>query len=230
MVRAQAQLVRAHLEQLPAGAPAVQRQRGVGARGDHQAQPFRSVLDQELESLVDLRVGDEVEVVEAQEHLASRRAEGVQQRREEHRHGRCLRRGQRAFQGRAVATDALERRADEAEEALRVVVSFVERDPGDAGGISAHRGDQRAGLAEARRSAHERHRRAPGLREARRQRRACHVARVQRGRPQLRQRYGLGGRRTGGAVGHASTVLRRGRALGRGRGPGRRSAGAVDAR
>jgi hypothetical protein len=66
LLEGEAQIGLPELGQLAAGPPPRQRQRRVGATGDHQPQRRGEVLEQELQRLVDLRCLDQVVVVHHQ--------------------------------------------------------------------------------------------------------------------------------------------------------------------
>ena len=83
LVRGEAQICRADLGEFAPRPQASQRQRWVGAGGDHHVDLLGQMLDQELHSVMDLVRVDQVEVVEHQHDVVRARAELVEQRRED---------------------------------------------------------------------------------------------------------------------------------------------------
>ena len=76
LVGREAQVGGADLDQLAARSQPGQRQRRIGAAGDHQVQPRRQVVEQERHPLVDVARVDDVVVVEHQHDVARRRRRG----------------------------------------------------------------------------------------------------------------------------------------------------------
>ena len=97
----EAQIRRADLDELATPAPATERQRRVGAGGDHQVHLWRQVLNEECHPVLDVVRIDDVVVVEHQHDVARQPAEVVEQRGKD----RCDRRGcgdsQQGDRGRA---------------------------------------------------------------------------------------------------------------------------------
>ena len=80
LVGREAQVGGADLDQLAARSQPGQRQRGIGAAGDHQVQPRRQVLEQERHPVLHLARVDDVVVVEHQHDVVRDGAEVVEQR------------------------------------------------------------------------------------------------------------------------------------------------------
>jgi hypothetical protein len=124
------QVLRADLSQLPPGTHPRQRQRRVGAPGDHHVHAGRQVLQQEGEAPVDRVRLDDVIVVEHQGELARTGRQLVHQGRD-HGLGRRLVRGveQREDLVLQSRVHLLDRGHHVAPQAHRVVVVGVQRDP-----------------------------------------------------------------------------------------------------
>ena len=78
--RREAQVAHVEFEHLGLGAKALQREGHGAARGQHQVQVRRRVVDQPLQRLVDARVAEVVEVVQHQHQVARMRSDGAHQR------------------------------------------------------------------------------------------------------------------------------------------------------
>jgi hypothetical protein len=128
----EAQRLLGHLAEL---APDPQPRHADGRRdpgGNGHVEATRAVLEQERDAVVDLRLADQVVVVEHQHDVRGRPRQRVDQRRQAGvlRGGR--RRRQRGVDGlRDVEARPPERRGDVRPEANRVVVARVDRQPGE---------------------------------------------------------------------------------------------------
>ena len=101
LVGREAQVGGADLDQLAARPQPGQRQRGIGAAGDHQVQPRRQVVEQERHPLLHLGRVDDVVVVEHQHDVVGDGAEVVEQRGEHRLDRGRLRRLQERERARA---------------------------------------------------------------------------------------------------------------------------------
>ena len=129
---AEAKVAGAHLGQLAPGAQAAQRQRRILPRREDEAQRARRALDHVGEGPVHVRVGDDVVVLD-DEHEVTVEAGDVVEEQGQHDLDE-IRAG--AAQGRQrpapeLGLDPLQGRRDVGEEAGRVVVVLVERQPRD---------------------------------------------------------------------------------------------------
>jgi len=127
LVAGQRQLGRAKLGQLTPGAHPGDRQRWIGATGNHQPQGRRQISDQELDTLVDPGVTEHVEVVEHQDMFGARRRQFVEQQgqrqvdRIDAGHLQCIER-----RGTDRVVDTVQCREHVAPEPVRLVVGLVE--------------------------------------------------------------------------------------------------------
>ena len=210
LVRGEAELGGAHLDQVPVGTQRRQGQRWVRPGGDDQTDLRRQVLQEERHRRVDLDGLDEVVVVEHQDQVLRRRLEVVDQRGHDdvQRHaGRlqeCCRLGAQVGRGGLQGGD------DVGPEPHGFVVPRVEGEPRGGGSVGEPFGDQRR-LAEARRSGDQRERALPAA--------LRRVAEARPGdqRPAPAWRVELGREkrtagRAGDGSGHARVVRRRGAA------------------
>ena len=120
LVRAEAQLVRAQLEQLTAHPQRPERERGVGAGGEHELDVRRQVADEPRDRLARGRAGEAVEVVEHERDLVHLGQRVDQAREHDLAQGRAGGRWVEAERGEHV------RPQDD-----RVVVALVQRHPRD---------------------------------------------------------------------------------------------------
>ena len=81
LIRGEAQLGRADLDQLAARPQPGQRQRGIGAADDHHVQPGRQMIEQERHAVLHLARVDDVVVVEHQHDIGRDGAQVVEQQR-----------------------------------------------------------------------------------------------------------------------------------------------------
>ena len=126
----------AQLGELATAAEPGQRQRRVGAGGDHQVQLARKVVEQERHRLVHRGRADGVVVVEHQHPLLPRRLlPGARDVVDECGQGRRDRRGAQRLEDGPVdlEADAVQGRHHVRQEARQVVVTLVQRQPPDAG-------------------------------------------------------------------------------------------------
>ena len=135
LTRREPQIGGAQLGQLPAGPQPGQRQRRVGAAGQHQVQPGRAVLQQELDRSVHGRGLDDVVVVENQHRVGTGIGgqlvdERGHQRLEGSGCGRAEQRAQPSIEARAYP---VHRGHHMTPEPGRVVVPGVQRQPGRPG-------------------------------------------------------------------------------------------------
>ena len=149
LVEVEPEIGGAHLTQLAPPPVPGQAQRRIGAAGQHDAQLGRTVLEQEPDRRVHGVRGDQVVVVEHQQHAGQARLghDIVDQRADQRVVGRRRRRaGQRAH----PLGDARARQVQSGQhmppEPDRVVVSRVERQPGDRLGRSRAHSDSRTDL------------------------------------------------------------------------------------
>ena len=84
LVRREAQIGGADLDQFAARSQSGQRQRRIGTGGDHQVQPRGQVVEEEGHSLLDVARVDDVVVVEHEHELVRQRRELV----DDERHGK----------------------------------------------------------------------------------------------------------------------------------------------
>jgi hypothetical protein len=126
------QLLLGHLPQLSAHPQSRHTHRRRNPRGDREVDTGRTALEEERDSFVDLRLADHVVVVENEHDARGGKRQRVHQlgqadvlRRDR---GRCERRVDRARDCQACVA---ERADDVRPEANRVVVSLVQREPGE---------------------------------------------------------------------------------------------------
>ncbi len=115
--------------QLTADPQAPERERRLGAARDHDLQRLGPAIEQEGDGLVDARVGDDVVVVEDEDDVRRLRRQVVDERRQ-HDVGRVGRTAE--MRERLLARsrgDGPQRRDHALEEAHRVVVGAIERQP-----------------------------------------------------------------------------------------------------
>jgi hypothetical protein len=132
LVLGEAQVALAHLGELAAGPQPGQRQRRVGAAGQHQPQAGRRALQQQGEAAVDRRRLDEVVVVQHQRQLSGPGDQlvddGGHHRLQRGRLGPAQQRGEPLADR---DPRPVQRGGDVAPEPHRVVVAGVQRHPGD---------------------------------------------------------------------------------------------------
>ena len=149
----EAQVLAEQFQELAAGAQPRQRQLRILARGDHDMQLWRAMRPRIAECRVDGSIVDGMEIVQNQHEVGRLLRHQVIDQCRDHRVGR-RRRGcfERAAQ---VLTDGrddlLQRRAEIAQETRRVIVRFVQREPGGGRvrGQGAYPLCHQRGLAEA---------------------------------------------------------------------------------
>ena len=131
LVGREAQVGGADLDELAARAQAGQRQRRIGAAGDHQVQLRREMVEQEGHPVVDVAGVDDVVVVEHQHDIVRDGAELVEQRGEDRFDRRRLRRLQERERARAdaAAPPSAARRSGSVQKDAAMVVALVEREP-----------------------------------------------------------------------------------------------------
>jgi hypothetical protein len=151
----EAQVRLAQLDELPAGPEAGQRQRRVGAAGQHQPQLRWQALQQDGQAVVDRWRLDQVIVVQDQHE----RFGSLDQLVDQHRQHRLQRRLGALKQGIDPLTDPgshpIQGGGDIAPEPRRVAVAAVQRQPGHRLLAAPGPVAQQAGLAEAGRRAHQ---------------------------------------------------------------------------
>ena len=124
------------LDELAPGPESRERQRGRRPRRDRELQHAGEVVDEGGDALLDLRVGDQVVVVEDQHDPVLRRGQLVAERREDVLDDVDPRRFEGGQGGRARVGVLGAQRLDEVgPEAHRVVVAAVEGQPGEAAGL-----------------------------------------------------------------------------------------------
>jgi hypothetical protein len=209
LLRGEAQVGFAQFGQLPAGAQPRQRQRRVGAAGQHQPQRPWQVLQQQPQRGVHRRRLDQVVVVQHQHQLVGYAGQLVDQRR----HHRLQRGGLQVGKQRArplgnPRAHPVQRGDHVPPEPRHVVVALVQRQPGHRPLATADPVAKQAGLAKAGRGADQDQLACHPLGHARQQPRAWHKPRprarhVQLGRQQRIPRR-PGGPRQGrrGRLGH----------------------------
>jgi len=77
LIRGEAQLGRADLDQLAARPQSRQRQRGIGAAGDHHVQPRRQMVEQERHRVLHITRVDDVVVVKHQHDVCRDGTQGL---------------------------------------------------------------------------------------------------------------------------------------------------------
>ena len=162
LVGREAQVGGADLDELAAPSQPRQRQRRVGAAGDHQVDLRGQVLQQERHPVLDVARVDDVVVVEHQHDIVRDGAELVEQRGED----RFDRRLGRLQERERTCTDPGHRRLQRGDqvgpEQRGIVVALVEREPRRGPSIGGSGGQpvgQQRRLAEPGRSGHQRQRR-----------------------------------------------------------------------
>ena len=146
------------LGQLPGQPVAVQRQRRVHPRGNHQPQPGPGVPQHVVKPVQHLGVGQQMQVVQDQRH---RRVLGRQRRRQPQQEqvaGLPARRRATRRDGNAGPAQC---RDDIGPEDLRLVVELIQADPGHRPGFGRRPQRQRHRLARARRAGDNRQRAPP---------------------------------------------------------------------
>ena len=143
----EAKLLCVDLGQLATGAEAGERERRLGTAREHKLEGLGKVLEKERETLVDLRIPDQVVVVEHEHDRVRQRRELVAERGEyvvDDADPRGPQHGKRDLAGARVERA---KRVDEVgPEPDRVVVAAVERDPGERPCLALERvpiGEQR---------------------------------------------------------------------------------------
>ena len=129
LVGGEPQIGRADLNELAAGAQPSERQRWVGAAGNHQVDMRRETVNEEGHSLVDLAVVYDVEVIQHERQVVGNGAELVEQRAD-HEFDRRLRRidesqstGAHGRRNRLYCGDHI------CPESRWIVVALVKREP-----------------------------------------------------------------------------------------------------
>jgi hypothetical protein len=134
--RREGEIVAPHLHELGARPVAGQRQGRIGPPGQHQVKGGRQVVEQVSDRLMDGLLVDQVVVVEDEDRLAGRAGGEVDERRED---GVAIGRRRPEEQAERALPDLrsnrLPRRQQGAEKAVRPVVLFGDREPGD--GVAA---------------------------------------------------------------------------------------------
>ena len=209
LLQGEAQVGGAHLGQLAAGTQPRQRQRQVGAAGNHQPQPGRQMLEQEHNRLMHRLGVDQVVVVQHQHQLTRNGGKLVDQRGH-HRLERARRR--RAKQRTEPLADpfphAPQSGGDMAPKPRRVVISGVQRQPSHRPGTAPRPVSQQRRLAKTSRSAHHRQPAREPIGEPVNQPRATHQAATRARDMQLRRqqriqlRYATPGRGQCGRLTH----------------------------
>ncbi len=156
-VDGEAQVGGAHFGQLAARSQPRQRQRRVFARGDHQVQGRRQMLNEKCQRLPDRGRLDDVVVVQHQQRRRRERRQLVDQRGQQRFQRRRLWRTQRGQHARAqLRRNPLHRRREIDEKARRIVVANVEREPGDRTPTLRNPGADQRRLAKTRRRGDQR--------------------------------------------------------------------------
>ena len=162
LVGREAQIGGADLDEIATPPQQRQRQRRVGATGDHQMNLWRQVLQQEGHPVLDVARVDQVIVVEHQHHVVADGAEVVEQRGEYRLHLRLRRLQQRECARADPGRRPLQRGDQVGPEQRGIVVALVEREPGRGPSVG-RRGRQplrqQRRLAEPGGSRHQRQRR-----------------------------------------------------------------------
>ena len=157
LIGREAQVTRSDLDQFAPGSHPGQRERRIGAAGDHQPHVGRQVIQHEGHAGLDVRRSDDVVVVEDEDEVAGLRVELVEQGRQ-HGFGRQVGRLEDRQGARPdVRPDRSQGRYDARPEGDRMVVAGIERKPGRdrAIGRSGEPLGQERRLAEAGRSRDE---------------------------------------------------------------------------
>jgi hypothetical protein len=164
LLRGEAKVGGAQLDQLAAGPQPCHRQGRVAPAGDGQVQPRRRMAQQKPQAVMDHRFLDHVVVVENQRHLVGRGLEPVDQGGHHALARGTAGRTQTWKQVLAEAfDDPVQRRDHIAPEAARVVVVGVQRQPGHRHGRAGGPVGQQGRLAETGRRAHQHQRPAHPL-------------------------------------------------------------------
>ena len=191
------QLVRPDLGQLPGGPHAAQRQRRVGPREQHQLDRRRQVQQQESELVMAVRLADHVVVVQHQNDRLRQLGQLIDQQRKQ-RLGKIRRlapdEGQDII-GTELRAGALQSMGDVPPQPARIVVTGIERHPGERAAFGRAQlplGNQRR-LAEARRGGGQ-HKLGVSTRQPGDQLRTLHPLRPGRRSVQLRLENHTGAR------------------------------------
>ena len=207
-LRRKAQVTHIQFEQLAFGAKSVERQRHRPARGHHQVQVGRRVVQQPLQRLVDARVAQVVQIVEHQHQVTRMGGDGAHQRDQGALDGLAVDAapgeiGRRLRHGRGGLGQAGEQVVEQAGE---LVVFGRQGEPGDVEAQRQQRlapGDQGGGLAAAGRALQHQAAPAARLHQPGQQRLARHDAagaarRDHLGGDERLQRRGIGWESGGG--------------------------------
>jgi hypothetical protein len=158
LVGGEAQVGGPDLDEVAPGPQPRKRQRRVGAAGDHQVQPGREMVEQELHAGLHVGRVDDVVVVEQQHDVSRRGAEVVEQADEHELDGRRTGFPQQPERVRAdIGRHRAQRGDDIGPERRGIAVARVQRQPSGGGLAAGRRGhrrhpvDEQGRLAEARR-------------------------------------------------------------------------------